>query len=472
MIAYRFSLITLLVISFTSSVFAVGVDLNGYFRTRYNFNYNQDLDRKLKPNARNYADFRFRLDPTFFVTEKIRIKSSFNVMDGAVGNTNFRGIAYDNPASNNNALLNNTTSTGSGAQVGKPMLDSEMDSWVYGGAYAPDAAMQTAGVGPVQLRRAWLEYETPYGILKAGRMPFHLGIGIFANAGDGVDQEIGTTRDRLAFETTFGSYYLIPSLSWVYEGLLDRGADDVYEFGFQMGRKIDDNDLGLYISYLGQARSADASTNGSLAGSPTKMWMIDFYGKNRFGLLEVSGEVNLFTGKYIGRDLLAINAAVRTDWLLNTNFNVLVEGGYSSGTNASDVANRDLKTIAFNRDYNISYILFEEAIPGGINRAGRAPYAPHSGALSNAIYARLYSQYRWVSWYHPAIQILSALAAKNVGTGGKFYGIEYDLINEFPLGEYVSTNLVLAALQPGSFYSSVSKKHFSFLSKAGLNVKF
>jgi len=472
MIAHRFILLSLLSFSLTPSVFAVGVDLNGYFRTRYNLNYNQDLDRSQKPNARNYADFRFRLDPTFFITEKIRIKSSFNIMDGAVGNTNFRGIPYDNPASNSHALLNNTTASGSGAQVGKPLLGSEMDSWVYGGAYAPDAAMQTTGVGPIQLRRAWLEYETPYGILKAGRMPFHLGIGIFANAGDGLDQEIGTTRDRLAFETTFGSYYLVPSLSWVYEGLIDRGADDVYEFGFQMGRKSDDNDLGLYISYLGQARSADPGTNGSLAGSPTKMWMIDFYGKNRFGPVELSGELNLFTGKHIGRDLLAINSALRSDWLVRSDFNVLVEGGYSSGTSAGDVANRDLKTMAFNRDYNISYILFEEAIPGGINRTGSAAYAPHSGALSNAIYGRLYSQFRWTSWYHPAIQLVSAFAAKNIGTGGKFYGLEYGLINDFPLGEYVSTNFVLAALQPGSFYKSVSKKQFTFLSRAGLNVKF
>lgn len=452
---------------------AVGVDYHGYFRSRYHFLYNLDLERGISPNTRNYADLRFRLDPTFFITEKLRIKTSFNLLDAAAGGTNFRGMAHANPNRDTHPLLNNTQTTGVGARVGQSMTEDEMSSWAYGGVFAPDAAMETAGVGPIQLRRAWAEVETDMGILKVGRMPFHLGLGIFANQGDGLDQEIGTTRDRVLFESFFGSYYFKPSISWFYEGVLDQGGDDVFEFGFQVGRKSETQDLGMYFSYIGQAGAGGADNNGSLAGRETAFWVIDFYGKHQFQNVDLGGELIIFTGDYLGKDLLAFNGALQADWKASEKFNLLGEAGYSSGTSDGDVTSGDLKTISFNRDYNVAYLVFEEALPGGISRTGRAATTPHSGAVSNAMYARLKAKWKLAKWFHPSLNVITPFAVKKAqGAGGKFYGIEYDLITEWPIDEYVSAEFIFAHFIPGGFYEQVSAGDQATLVRAGLNVKF
>lgn len=454
---------------------AVGVDLDGYFRTRATFMYNQNLDRKQKPNTRTYSDFRFRLDPQFFVTDKIRIRSSFNIVDGLLGDAPFRGIPYDNPAQPNSQLIGNSVSDPSapGYRVGRSMTRDEMSSWVYGGAYAPDAMAKTADLQAVQMRRAWVEVEFPVGVFKAGRMPFDLGMGIYGNAGDRPDQEIGSTRDRILFETGVGAYYLVPGVSWFSEGLIDQSRDDSFEYFFQLGRKVPDQHISLYLSYLGQDKTTNPDTSGSLLDERTSYWVIDFYVQNRFSLFNIEAETFFATGKFLGKDLFAVNAAVRTDWYLKPKLDLLLEAGFSSGTSDSEIAKDEINTYAFNRDYNISQILFREALPGGINRDGREAHSPHSGAISNAIYPRLQIGYQFASFFKPAVNIIAPFAAKkSMGAGGRFYGLEYDLITLWPLNDYVQAEFIFAHFIPGSFYKNVSNSHQSILLRGGLNVVF
>lgn len=468
--------LSVLVLLFASpQAFAVGVDLEGYFRTRATFAYNQDLDRDLSPSLRNYADFRFRLDPTFFITDKIRIKSSLNFVDGLLGDAPFRGVPYDNPAQVNSTVIGNTVSDASAAgyRVGRGMTDDEMDSWVYGGAYAPDAMAQTAGLQPLQVRRAWMEVEFPIGVLKAGRMPFELGMGIYGNAGDRPDQEIGSTRDRILFETGIGNYYLVPGVSWFYEGLVDQSSDDAYEYFFHLGRKVPDQHVSLYLAYNGQDAAKNPATNGSLVGEGTNYWVVDFYVQNKFSIVDVRAEAFLAAGDFIGKELFAVNAAVRSEWYLKPKLDLLLEFGYSSGTSDSEAANDEIKTFAFNRDYNISYILFEEALPGGINRGGRSAHSPHSGAVANTLYPRFKVGYEVASFFRPALNVIAPIAAKkSLGAAGRLYGIEYNLITMWPINDYVEAEFTFAHFLPGGFFDSVSQTHQTTLLRAGVNVIF
>jgi len=57
-----------------------------------------------------------------------------------------------------------------------------------------------------QLNRAWVEFNIPVGLIRAGRQPSHWGMGLLANHGDGFDDMFGenhggSTYDRLIFAT-------------------------------------------------------------------------------------------------------------------------------------------------------------------------------------------------------------------------------------------------------------------------------
>jgi hypothetical protein len=63
----------------------------------------------------------------------------------------------------------------------------------------------TAGVNgwtnSINVNRVWGEYMTPVGQIRFGRMPHQWGLGIVANAGDGIDSDYQSTIDRIMFVT-------------------------------------------------------------------------------------------------------------------------------------------------------------------------------------------------------------------------------------------------------------------------------
>lgn len=61
-------------------------------------------------------------------------------------------------------------------------------------------------VEPVQLKRVWMEFKVPVGLLRVGRQASHWGMGLLANGGDGFDDlfgenHYGSTYDRVIFAT-------------------------------------------------------------------------------------------------------------------------------------------------------------------------------------------------------------------------------------------------------------------------------
>jgi len=453
---------------FASSLKAVGVDYEGYFRFRQNFNHNLNLDRETE-NWRNYGDFRFRLNPTFYITDTVRVHGSLNFIDGVMGGNPSRAHPHTNPAQANDFIFSDP------GHAGTPT--SSDNSWVYGGAFAPGGAVRTTELSPIQVRRAWTEVELPFGIVKAGRMPFHFGLGILGNSGDEIDQEVGSTRDRFIFETAFGDYYLRPGFGWFFEGLLDDGKQDAYEYFFELGRRTDHQNLGLYIGYQAQGEASAIDTTSILFGEKTNYWIIDLYVMQEFNPFRAHLESALFTGTFLGRDLFAVNAVGRLEWERSQS-NLTAEIGFSSGTSDADAAANRVRTFAFNRDYNIALILFNEALPGGRSFPGQdpeeaTPSTPHSGTIANIIYLRSNFRYEMTSYFHPEINVVGAFAPKESNdAGGAFYGFEYDLITHWPFHRYASAEVSFGHFIPGSFYKNVSAAHSSILVRTGLNVQF
>jgi uncharacterized protein (TIGR04551 family) len=149
------------------------VQLDGYLRLRGEALYNLDLDRGPTPSGQllypvpvddpkgqtlTRADMRWRTDlsvyaPGGMVAVKARIDAFDNVALGSAP----EGI----PA-------------GSGTQRGDTIL---------------------------RIKRVWGEALTPVGLLAAGRMGSHWGLGMLTNGGDCLDCDSGDAADRIAFVT-------------------------------------------------------------------------------------------------------------------------------------------------------------------------------------------------------------------------------------------------------------------------------
>lgn len=451
---------------------ALDVAWEGYFRTRGNFLYNLQMDRNQTPKIRGYSDLRFRLNPTFLISDKARIRTSLNFFDGVLGDNPFRSVAYGNPAMTNNRLLDPAQSN---SAIGVPSATLSPSGSVLG----PEGYTDSADLVPIKLRRVWGEFDFGYGTIKVGRMPNNFGLGIFANGGDSPDQEWGSSRDRIMWDTSFGPYYVRPGIGWQVEGALDKSRDDFMEYFFIFGRKTELQDIGMYFSYNSQNRSS-AATGVEGQNLKTSYWGFDFYFQNQFDPVNLSSEIVLISGKTAGKNILAINAAARADIKIGTQWKLLIEPGYSSGTSEDDLVNNDIKSFAFSRDYDLALLVFEEALPGGVgtkNTSGAATgtvaTAPHSGAVSNAIYGRLKLSYDAASFFKPALNVIVPMAAQVPNeAGGRFYGVEYDVLTKWPITPYWSAQFDFGHFIPGAFYDKVSRSHSVVVVRGGLTATF
>jgi uncharacterized protein (TIGR04551 family) len=145
------------------------------------------------------------------------------------------------------------------------------------------ATGQSPGSAVLTVKRAWAEALTPFGVLAAGRMGSHWGMGLLTHGGDDSDSDSGDAADRIAFST--------PLLGLVWSLAFDltasgpdtprRGgsgsvdidpSDDVRTLTFAVLRYHDARahrrrqragkatlDLGAYLSYRWQARDVPAT---------------------------------------------------------------------------------------------------------------------------------------------------------------------------------------------------------------------
>ncbi|MBL8721668.1 MAG: TIGR04551 family protein [Myxococcales bacterium] len=108
-----------------------------------------------------------------------------------------------------------------GGNVAVKMRVDVLDDVAMGGAAvgAPSASStQRSPPGDVfRVKRAYGEVRTPVGVLAAGRMGAHFGLGMLANGGDCADCDSGDAQDRIAFITPLAGHIWAAAydMSWV-----------------------------------------------------------------------------------------------------------------------------------------------------------------------------------------------------------------------------------------------------------------
>jgi uncharacterized protein (TIGR04551 family) len=346
--------------------------LDGYLRVRPNLFYKFDLgknapifpSRSAGENTQAGANMRVRLEPTFNVSEEVRVKLQVDALD--------------------NFLLGSTPDAGLNGERDQFILFSESQG------SAGDALKDTLSV-----KRAYGEVSTPVGILRFGRMGSHWGLGMLRNDGNCLDCDFGDTVDRIQFVTEpFAGFYVTPMIDFNSEGISSEArtqdaqaepfdftnADDSHSYVLAVARrdteqqvksKLENNqgvlNYGLHFTY--RAQRWDARTSTREDGAPefsfiprdATLYMPDLWVRYEERAFRVEAELAAIYGSIGNR---ALDPAVAGDPTQSQSLRVLQFGGVAQGEYR--LLNGDL-----NIGFEVGFASGDRA-PGFGNKPGRA----------------------------------------------------------------------------------------------------
>jgi uncharacterized protein (TIGR04551 family) len=159
------------------------------------------------------------------------------------------------------------------------------DNLVLGGTPngIPGGSATQLPVAPIVIHRVYGEALTPIGVIAAGRMGSHWGLGILTNGGDCLDCDSGDAADRIAFITPIGGFIWAASFDFSATGPTAPAADPSHsveldpttdvrtvtlaflrwkdDLGIERRRKAGKPtfDLGAYFSYRWQQNDVPAT---------------------------------------------------------------------------------------------------------------------------------------------------------------------------------------------------------------------
>lgn len=237
-------------IAFIGEAQALEFSAHGYYRTRFEYTHDLDLQR---PNAgivpgdlsnnRNdrfgtiaFAQQRFRINPHLKINDHISIHGQIDLLDNLLfGQSDVKSLAIFNPVK---GTISMSPANGPFGVIG-PVGGDPVGT----------------GSGNVNVRRIWVDILTSAGQFRIGRQPSHFGLGIFNNDGDGIEGDYGDTFDRIMYLASIGfnnghriNFGLV--YDFAYEASVDPSIN-----GLETGVSSNWNDAmqgGLIIMYQGR----------------------------------------------------------------------------------------------------------------------------------------------------------------------------------------------------------------------------
>jgi len=152
------------------------------------------------------ANLRFRIAPELHISDNLRVLSQIDLLDNIV-----LGSTPD-------AYAIKPIEAGTTGSNGTGYASAGYNGYAPLGAFSTTQGTPTAGVNSwqnsVSVKRVWAEYLTPVGQIAFGRMPNQWGLGMLANAGDGIDSDYQSTNDRIRFATGYKPLDLYVAGMW------------------------------------------------------------------------------------------------------------------------------------------------------------------------------------------------------------------------------------------------------------------
>ncbi|MCB9528211.1 MAG: TIGR04551 family protein [Myxococcales bacterium] len=216
----------------TAKVAFPWVEHHGYFRTRADLFYNLDLDTydrdtgqrssgilpplteldqtgaqhpetpeddTFRQGAESLAgvNLRFRYAPTLHISESLRVRTTLDILDNVVFGSTPDGGPRSSTFSRPDVELEFFSQSQRSPSAG-------VDSW-------RDA---------IRVKHVWGEWNAPLGLVAAGRMPAHWGLGMLQNGGECLDCDFGDSIDRVMGMTQLFGTYIAASWDFPAEGAI------------------------------------------------------------------------------------------------------------------------------------------------------------------------------------------------------------------------------------------------------------
>jgi hypothetical protein len=164
----------LLLASTVPSAHATELIWDGHYRSRADLYSSLSLsdENAQSEGLSSYLDHRLLLQPTWHLTNRVRIHSQLDLLRGVPWGSEI--VAGTDPVSGDSI---------------SPLLGSTVQSTTTDD--------EGATLYNLAVTRVWSEVDTPVGVVKFGRMPLHWGSGMVWNAGTDFASEYGDTMDRI-----------------------------------------------------------------------------------------------------------------------------------------------------------------------------------------------------------------------------------------------------------------------------------
>ncbi len=403
-------------------------------------------------NSFGGANMRLRLEPIIHLDERSTVHMQIDVLDNVVlgsTNQNYRG-GGDLPV----------------------------------GAFSGNQAPPQAGVNnlgdSIVVKRAWAEIDAAFGVLKFGRMPWHWGMGVVANAGGmdpihggyNLDADYGDSVDRLSFSTAIPGTSLNAELGidWAQNGTTSSQAGEDVGRGRQSFDLDDADDLDQWLFTISHMDSPTRIANMLADGeSVLNYGAFLAYRTQDYEQRGVAFGQTPDPADFRERDMTVY---VPDLWLhfAKGGFDFEAEGVAVFGSlKAPEVTTNTVDLRQFGGVARTTYKMLDDdltlgfeagfasgdqqknAIPGSIHVDGAAGIVPGDntlnrfifdrdyqvdmilfrelmGAVSNATYAKPTVNYKLTSKFNVRVASILSMAHKKAATPGdsRYYGVELD----------------------------------------------
>ena len=406
--------------------------------------YGQDLGQNF------YGWSRLRATPELSISS-VKIRGQFDVMTGTIFGDSTSGVD---------------------AALEPRMRESPAGEEGSGG--------ELVGIRPFDFRQLYVEWDTGYGILRAGQQASNWGLGLLANDGDRPQtwgyNRYGDLVERVVFatkplntvtDTFWKDVVAILGADLVYrDHLADLWNGDLAWQGiFALRYAEEQNSVGMYIAYRNQTFddgdhlevvAVDVAGDWTFELAPSWDLRVAAEGVGVFGTTDAARSLTAPE-----HDILQLGGAVRGVVDYADEYFIQLELGAATG-DANTYDDRQLR-FTFDPDYNVGLIMFEELWAWQYARAATLAGNPHltgepvpgldllstNGGVSGALYLNPTFRARPWSWFQGSLGLLWGYATSDVVSpfeqkvngvpanfmggppGGRNLGVEIDAAVDF-----------------------------------------
>ncbi len=359
---------------------AISIDWSGGYRVEFNDVNSPTLDSS-NPDPKTYGLQYLFLNSKIVASDGINIVARFDIMGSQT------------PGYENSQL---------GSLVGGSGIGTD-----------PHVTAQNQESTGVNVSQLYLNANTEYGSLIAGRAPFEFGLGMTHNAGLGPFDHWYDTRDGVAYRFFVDNISFMPMLSRVSQRDYGRGVtinDETFVFEYK------NKDNGAEAGVVQQIRKSSVDSNdgtavvtGSTAVSSWSTKTINLYLGRSWESFKFKMEASFLTGEtglQVAGENININSyalAAELLWpaLNDDKWEYGLKMGYASGDNPTTTVYEGYQ---FDRNYDVAMLLFNhrmgsaDFLTTGMTHTNAGLTVGNSAddeSIGNAMYFAPTAKYAW-----------------------------------------------------------------------------